>query len=677
MSLRLKLLLVALSTLALPWAGWQFVRQTEALLRQGQEQALLASAGTLAKAFIAADDEWAPPPVLYVHRLTQPIAVDGYADDWADLKPYAQALGPARDAQKIRVMLGENAAGLYLYADVRDATRTRTDASDPRAQTSDHVDLVLARGAQTRRYLLASGAPGPFEAHPDTTGGGFPERLAGAWQEDGSGYRIELRIPDAERPDRIGIGVFDAAEPGEAHVEMRALLTYDTRAAHALAALVPDRVRARVVDTDGWLVAGAGVLRASSAVVEASHGWLGRLVFGSLIAPALTGSAALGGDAPRLDAAEVWQALSGVASTSWRAGETGDDVVLTAAVPLRPAGEVRGALVLEEANRALPLLANRALFGLAGATLAALAIAGLILLLFGASLSFRIRRLRNAAERAVRTGGRLSGPMPLADADDELGDLARSFAKLFDEVGAYTDYLRTLASKLSHELNTPLAIVKSSLDNLDHQTLPADARAYAARARDGAERLGKIVRAMSEAGRIERAIAAAEAEDFDLTALVAGCAASYRALAGGRELRVQVPDSALPFHGAPELIAQALDKLFDNARSFAPTDGWIAIALDAGESVAKIRVANSGPALPAAMQERLFDSLVSVRDAGTRSHGDTPHLGLGLYVVRLVAELHRGSASARNLADGRGVEFELTLRGMPRRRLSEASAANR
>ena len=76
MSLRLKLLLVALSTLALPWAGWQFVRQTESLLRQGQEQALLASASTLAKAFAASNAEWPPGPVLYVHRLEAPVVVD-------------------------------------------------------------------------------------------------------------------------------------------------------------------------------------------------------------------------------------------------------------------------------------------------------------------------------------------------------------------------------------------------------------------------------------------------------------------------------------------------------------------------------------------------------------------------------------------------------------------------
>jgi signal transduction histidine kinase len=454
---------------------------------------------------------------------------------------------------------------------------------------------------------------------------------------------------------------------------MRPLLRYDGNAAHALAALAPDRARVRVVNVDGWLVADTGALPDEETAHGESRSWIGRLVYRSLIAPVLAGPSMLRDSAARLDAAEIWQGLSGIAATSWRSGDETGDVVLSAVVPLRAAGEVRGALVIEQQNRVLPLLANRALFGLAGATLAALAIAGLILLLFGASLSFRIRRLRNAAERAVRTSGRLAGPMPLAADRDELGDLARTFGKLLDEVGAYTDYLRTLASKLSHELNTPLAIVTSSLANLDHQSLPDEARDYADRARDGADRLGKIVRAMSEAARIERAIAAADVEDFDLCALVAGCAESYRALAGSRPVDVRVPADAMPFHGAPELVAQALDKLFDNARSFAPADGWIAIALEGTESGALIRVANSGPALPAAMQERLFDSLVSVREFPVRG-GETPHLGLGLYVVRLVAELHRGFAEARNLADGRGVEFLLRLRGMPRRRLSEEVA---
>ena len=270
--------------------------------------------------------------------------------------------------------------------------------------------------------------------------------------------------------------------------------------------------------------------------------------------------------------------------------------------------------------------------------------------------------------------------LPLLDARDELGDLARSFAHLLDEVGAYTDYLRTLASKLSHELQTPLAIVKSSLDNLDHQAVPAGARTYLARAREGADRLGAIVRAMSEASRMERAIAGVEGEDFDLAAVVRGCTDAYRGLAAPRRLDAEIPTGPSIMHGAPELIAQALDKLFDNARGFTPDDGWIRIALETVPEGARITLANQGPPLPPALQERLFDSLVSVRTPtasrtgdGARGVADAPHLGLGLYVVRLIAELHRGEAHARNLPDGSGVEFSLLLRGMPRRPLATGS----
>jgi len=671
MSLRLKLLLAALCTLALPWAGWQFVRQTERLLREGQEQAWLASTALFAKMVQARGVAVPAGAVLYAQRAREPIVVDGYADDWSALRPYAQALGPASDAQKLRVLLARRDGDLYLLADVRDATRARFDPADPRSAGGDHVTLVLGKSGATRRYRLIGAAPGAFDAVAQGDAPSLPDHLAGAMQEDGSGYRIELRIPHEFAPERIGIAAFDSAQAGPDAPEPRTLVAYDDALARALLPMLPPHARARLVAADGWVIADAGRLAADGFSAREHAGGFSGWIYRHFVAPAFDGSSQLDGNRPRIDASEVWQALSGVVATSWRPADSAGAVVLAAAIPLDAGGAPHGALVLEQANPALPLLADRALAGLATATLVALAIAAAILLLFGASLSMRIRRLRNATERAMRASGRLDGPMPLADSRDELGDLARSFRKLLDEVGASTDYLRTLASKLSHELNTPLAIVKSSLDNLEHHALPANARPYLARARDGADRLGAIVRAMSEASRVERAIASAEAEDFDLRALVAGCAESYRALAAPRELRVDLPAAPVPFHGAPDLVAQALDKLFDNACSFAPADGWIALSLanDAGAEP-EIRVANAGPLLPSTMQERLFDSLVSVR-AGAPRAGGAPHLGLGLYVVRLVAELHRGRAAAANRAANDGVEFILTLAGMPRRRLSE------
>jgi two-component system sensor histidine kinase ChvG len=679
MSLRFKLLLIALSTLALPFAGWLFVRQMEELLRQGQEQTLIASARALARSLDALKAELPPAgTAIYIHQAPGKIAIDGYPDDWGGLESYAQNLGPPADVQKDTLLLCADSHWLYLLASVRDATRSRVDAKDARAAISDHLTLTLERGALSRRYLLASAAPGRFDALTltDATDNALPTTLDGTWQEDGSGYRIELRLSRTQMPDKLGLSVFDAATPAPEIAEALPLLALSPELSTELGQFAPEGMRARLLSGEGWVVAETGTLEGAATAMGSRRRWLESLVYRHLIAPGLTRAEDFSTALPRLASPEIWQALSGVASTAWHPSASETQVVLAAAVPLKSGGEVRGALLLEQTSDALPLLTNRALLSLGGASLLALLIAGGMLFAFSSVLSLRIRRLRNAAERAMRTSGKMDTALPLLGARDELGDLARSFARLLDEVGAYTDYLRTLASKLSHELQTPLAIVKSSLDNLDHQAMPADAQPYLARARGGAERLGAIVRAMSEASRMERAIAGADAEDFDLVAVVRGCIEAYRPLIAPRRLDGELPESPLIMHGAPELIAQAMDKLVDNARSFTPDDDWVRIGLYARDDGAEITVVNSGPLLPPAMQDRLFDSLVSVRSASALKpadsmHGrsDAPHLGLGLYVVRLIAEAHRGEASARNLDDGSGVEFCLHLRGMPRRPL--------
>ncbi|HEY2395840.1 MAG TPA: ATP-binding protein [Rudaea sp.] len=719
MSLRSKLLLIALSTLALPLVGWLFVRQMEELLRHGQEQTLIASARAIARGLSAIESDLPPPgAALYVHPAPGRIDLDAFGDDWTGLLPYVQSVGVPNDAQKLKLLLCADRDWLYLLAQAHDTTRDRADARDPNATQRDHLTLTLERGGVVRSYLLASAAPGAFDARTLTGSddAALPAILSGAWQEHSAGYRVELRVPVAQMPDRLALTDYDSAAPAPEFAEPRRLLRHSDALSAQLAQFAPEDMRVRLLSSEGWVVAEAGRLaaeRTGDAEGNSWRRWLENLVYRSLIAPGLTQSQAFAINLPRVAAPEIWQALSGIAATAWHPATTEEQVVLAAAVPLRstplsppPApqaappspvgrekddrgrpeaanylmGEVRGALLLEQAGDALPLLTNRALLLLIGASLFALLLAGAILFAFASVLGLRIRRLRNAAERAIRSGGQMDAAvLPLLGARDEIGDLARSFARLLDEVNAYTDYLRTLASKLSHELQTPLAIVKSSLDNLDHQAMPSGAVTYLARARDGAERLGAIVRAMSEASRLERAIAGVEGEDFDLVAVLRGCIEAYAPLAAPRRVDGELPPTALIIHGAPELIAQALDKLFDNARSFTPDHGWIRLSLRHEGDAAEIRFANHGPLLPPAMQERLFDSLVSVRPSSTsRStdpgalRADAPHLGLGLHVVRMIAELHRGEARARNLADGSGVEFIVTLRGMPRRPLSPA-----
>lgn len=668
MSLRAKLLLVALSILTLPWAGWQFVRQMETLLRQGQEQALTATAEAVVRALaVQAAARRNDSPGLFVPTLQQPPALDGDDADWQPAGLPQRHFASAEGATTLDLALGNASDMLHVFARVHDTTPVRGDAHWPNAAQRDHLRLRLdgAHGAVNLR--IANAASGALVV-ADANGRPPPLRIVGEWRDDADGYRVELRLPQGYAVQALALSAFDADDSGALHragTPGDAVWSLRHRSATlsaALRTLLPPGARARLLDGDGWVLAAAGELddAASATQVPAWRRWLYRWLL--LGRDEVRGSERHEG--LHTNAPETAAALAGRTAATWRRDPNGERLLLSVAVPrVSPGGEA-GALLLERESESVLLLTDRALSGLAGATLLALIGAGAVVFVFAGRLSTRVRRLRDAAEKALDRDGRVT-PFPRNEASDEIGDLARSFARLLDEVSAYTSYLRSLASKLSHEINTPLAIVRSSLDNLPAEDLPAHARPYLERARSGVERLGALVRSMSEASRIEQAIASAEPEEFDLSALVREAGEAYRALLAPRRLEVQVAEPRIALHGAPELIVQALDKLIDNARSFCPEDGWIRIALTQAAHGAVLSVANAGPPLPEAMRDKLFDSLVSVRSRN-RADGSI-HLGLGLHVVKLVVELHQGDVHASDLPKGEGVQFELRLQGIGRR----------
>jgi signal transduction histidine kinase len=222
-------------------------------------------------------------------------------------------------------------------------------------------------------------------------------------------------------------------------------------------------------------------------------------------------------------------------------------------------------------------------------------------------------------------------------------------AAVLSRLRDYNAYLESMAGRLSHELRTPVAVVRSSLDNLKDEALPASARVYVERANEGVARLSKLISRLSEATRLERLLESAETERFDLARVVAGCVEGYRSAYAPRRFELEVPDAPLFVDGVPDAFAQLLDKLVENANDFALADTAIRVGLQVRDRKAVIRVENEGPAMPAATVARLFESMVSLRD----SPSEGAHLGLGLYIVRLIAEFHGGRARAENLEGGR------------------------
>ena len=360
---------------------------------------------------------------------------------------------------------------------------------------------------------------------------------------------------------------------------------------------------------------------------------------------------------------EVAAALQGAAST--RARNTRDlrAVVVSAAQPIWVGDEVHGAVVVEETTNRIASLRSEALERLLVVTLAVFALVAAVQLWFATRISNRIRRLSDEAEAAIDARGRVTRLTTASEATDEIGDLSRSFTTVLGRLARYNAYLEALASRLSHELRTPVAVVRSSLENLHAARTPEELRTYVARAEEGLARLSTILSRMTEASQLEQGLSSATRERFDAVAVVSGCVEGYR-LAYGRSasnapapraFELALPPSAVLVLGAPDLLAQMLDKLVENAVDFAAAGTSIRISLG---NDARLRVENQGPSLPDAIRESLFDSMVSLR--GERA-GAAPHLGLGLYIARLIAEFHGGRLRAENLPGASGVAFEAEL----------------
>jgi two-component system sensor histidine kinase ChvG len=422
-----------------------------------------------------------------------------------------------------------------------------------------------------------------------------------------------------------------------------------------------------VVDRDLVVLARAGSLQrppADDGANAATRGFgaLERVVLHPLYARLLTQPA----EDFRDDAAaqgplrgrDVEGALAGILTTDRRASSDGKAVIVSAAHPIWIGDQVRGAVVVEETTNRVLAERNRAFERLFNVVLAVLLVGSLALTWFASRLSARIRRLRDDAEAAIDAHGRTRATLASSSAGDEIGDLSRSFASALARLSQYAAYQEAMAGRLAHELRTPVAVVRSSLDNLHDAALPGEARVYIERARTGLARLNAILTRMTEATRLEEALHDAERERFDLALVVSGCVEGYRLAYREVPIAFALPAQAAVVDGAPDLCAQMLDKLVANAVEFR-TGGAIDVALDVDGAAARLTVANEGPPLPDGMEGRLFDSMVSVRAPGREGEG--PHLGLGLYIVRLIAQFHGGGAAATNRADGRGVAVTVVL----------------
>jgi len=692
LSLRLQLLAFVALTLFLPWAGLRLVTAMEEALRLSLEQELRRGATGVAQ-LVAASETFEgsirPPPglstALYLHPLVRPPRLNGSMVDWQ----FSRAAADEPDASLalqladgVRVWLGvPDSQFLYLYIEVDDDSVVQQSVPGL-APHGDRVVLVFGEDTGNPETALLATAGGlvnsdgfvPLRGQLSPGGdqfvstGEFEDLISGAWRSTATGYAIEARATLSLIDGALGIGVIDS-DVGNATARLAAATWNESGASNALIRELPELAgilrpyqrgseRYRVLDADGWVLADSGPLDFAPVEEPEAGPTLMEQFFRRILRREDPEYAeALLSTPGRIGNPVLLRALEGEDGSAWFRRGTDVSAIVAASVPVDPNSPGRGAILIEQGSDPIQSLTNREMLRLITTTALVSPLAAAALLAYASLLSFRIRRLARGVESALGPRGEISIKLPGSKASDEIGDLSRSFQDLLGRLRDYTDYLQSLKSKLSHELRTPLAIVATSADNLEHETSTAAGQAYLARLRQGAIRLESILQAMTAATRVEQAINQTELERFDLAAVVGSCLSAYPDVYPEQAFSRQLPAEPVLIDGSAELLAQLLDKLIDNAVGFAAEGTAIDIRLLAEQTQASLEVVNRGPLLPEAMRHQLFDSLVSVRE----SSGDKPHLGLGLYIVTLIAEFHRAQVRAENLADGSGVRFSVVL----------------
>ncbi|HEU5135228.1 MAG TPA: ATP-binding protein [Steroidobacteraceae bacterium] len=686
--LRTKLLLLALTTLALPWAGCQYAREMETVLRESEQQSLLAVTTTIAgslkgKQELLFRDDSLPAVSSGNARDITPVVlsgaplIDGRTDEWdTDSRNLIRVAGPGGDS--LQLLAATHERWLYLALLVRD-NKVVHDASTlaplESATIGDRIWLAFddRRGGQQQLFFSGTGA-GPVRGRRiETREYGREEaveevRIEAVWKSSRDGYVLEMGIPLTLVGLHIGVAVDDRDRRGAARSSYGTLDVADLRATGRLIAASPnltDHLRQFAQPGVELTVAsstGAILTRIDAPALPGDYtrmrGFLPRMYRLFLDGDAIPRRIS---QAERQRAAEglTQRVAKGKPETALFAGRYENSVIVAAAAPIYSADGkyVFGVIQLAQTADRWLTLRDRALTRLLNLTLFVTLFAVVAAFWFAGRMTLRISRLGAASETALGREGSLSRVLPESDARDELGDLSRSFSSLLGRLDEYTGYLRTLAGKLAHEIRTPLTIIRSSLENLESEANSDNARVYISRAREGSERLGAILTAMGAATRVEEAIAHSDRQRFDLAALVREAAGAYGGAFPTRRFAAHVPDEAVEITGAPDLIIQMLDKLIDNAVDFSADGATISLVLRADAGHAELSVANPGPLLPPETANRLFESLWQSRVESDKR----PHFGLGLYIVRLIAEFHGGTARAENLPDDSGAVFTVRL----------------
>ena len=275
----------------------------------------------------------------------------------------------------------------------------------------------------------------------------------------------------------------------------------------------------------------------------------------------------------------------------------------------------------------------------------------------GAVLSFAPLCGYWLAGRAARTVGditdtasrmrpaHLNERLPLSGAGDELDQLAETINGMLDRIASHLERRRDFLANAAHELRTPLAAIRSSIEvALGQERSPEAYRDLLADVLDEAGSLETLVNQLLLISESEADVRQSDLQPTPLHELVAKAVDMFRGVAESRDIQLIIQrrdETMVP--GRRAHLRQVVNNLLDNAIKYTPSGGRVTVALaaDPEQRMARLSISDNGPGIDASDQGAIFDRFF--RTDRARSRDETRGAGLGLSICRSVVEAHQGA----------------------------------
>jgi signal transduction histidine kinase len=265
-----------------------------------------------------------------------------------------------------------------------------------------------------------------------------------------------------------------------------------------------------------------------------------------------------------------------------------------------------------------------------------------------------VEAMRRRAEKISATD--LDSRLPSAGGNDELGRLGRTLNEMLERIQRSVLRERTFVSDASHELRTPLAALRTELELMAREKPSGTAlQVAAASAIEETDRLRRLTDDLLLLARADHRGFTLRRSTVTVAALLQEAATRARRRASGSVPGVEVRAPAGSVHIDRARVGQALDNLLSNALRFAGSR--IELTATLGEGSLEIHVLDDGPGFPPDFLPQAWERFARA-DQGRTDDG----FGLGLSIVRIVAELHGGEARAANRPGGGGADVWISLR---------------